>query len=206
MTIPSQSRSISTELVQQGLLHRGAVILAVTMAVAGFACSKKVAVPDLLNQDIQQATKTLQSLNLKVGNVTGVSGTVSPGAYVVSQNPKSGEQVAANSSVELVVQAPVVVPDLTDAGVTDAVNTLQALGLKVNLVKQSTLTAAGLLRTPKVIRQDPSAHTPVRANSLVTLTIESPPKLAGLLDRVIQDPSFEKLNPEYRDVVVEFLK
>src|SRR5262245_47670630 len=137
MVIPSGSRSISSVLAQQRPLHGGVVVLAVTMALAGFACSKKIAVPDVMHQDIQQATRTLQSLNLKVGNVTGVSGLVPPGAYVVSQSPKSGEQVAANSFIELVVQAPIVVPNLTDAGVTDAVNTLQGLGLKVSLVKQS---------------------------------------------------------------------
>jgi len=183
--------------------------LVISMAIAAFlptACSKKVAVPDLMDRDVDQAKKTLEAVPLKAGNITGVSGNVPAGAYVVSQNPKAGEQVRANSSVDLVIQAPVLVPDLTNDSVTDAVNELQTLGLKVDLVKQPTLSAAGLLRTPKVVRQEPLPNTPVHHDSLVILTIESPTNVAGLLDRLTRDPSYEKLKPEYRSILDEFLK
>jgi beta-lactam-binding protein with PASTA domain len=183
-------------------------ILVALVAFGAIGCSKKVVVPDVNNQDMDQAKKTLEAVSLKTGNITGVSGSVPSGAYVVSQNPKPGEQVRENSAVDLVIEAPVLVPDFTknSVTVTDAVNQLQALGLKVDLVKQPTLSPAGILRGPRVVRQEPSADTPVHHSSLVTLTVESPPDVSGLLDRLIRDPSYEKLNPEYRSVLDGFLK
>jgi beta-lactam-binding protein with PASTA domain len=173
-------------------------VMALTLACAG--CSKKIAVPNVVDQDVDQAKQALSAAGLKPGNITGAQGA---GSYVVSQTPAAGAQVSSSSPVDLQIEAPSAVPDLTNNKLTDAVNTLQGLGMKVTFVKQSTMKLFG---GPKVMTQSPAPNTPVHRGALITLTVTTPPDLAGLVGMVTKEPAYNKLNPEYRQYLDQFLK
>jgi len=169
-----------------------------TLSSAG--CAKKVLVPDLVNQDLDPAEKTLAAVPLKLGTISGSPGT---GAYVVSQSPAGGQQVAANSKVDLVVKLPVQVPSLTGSSITDAVNVLQGLTLKVAFVQQHSNNP---FAKTKVESQSPGAGSLVHEGGLVTLTVSTPAgNIEALVALAAQEPAYQKLKPEYKNILNLFL-
>ena len=174
-------------------------ITAVTAVLISTGC-KKVAVPSVAQLDLDQAKQILTSAGLKVGNITGTQG---PGTYVLTQSINPGVQVKADTAVDLTVEAPVQVPDLTKNKITDAVSTLQISGLGVAFIKQPTLKLFG---GAKVIAQTPLPTTLVHRGTVVTITVSSPPDLGALVGLVTKEPAYANLNPEYRNILDQFLK
>jgi len=172
-------------------------IVAGALGCAG--CAKKVVVPDVVNQDLDQAEKALAVVGLKPGAISGAPGT---GAYVVSESPAAGQQVAANSKVDLKVELPVLVPTLTGRNISDAVALLQGLDLKLAFVSQSTINPFG---KAKVEQQVPAPNSPVRRGGVVTLTVSRPPDIEGLLGLVAKEPAYQSLKPEYKTFLDAFL-
>jgi beta-lactam-binding protein with PASTA domain len=197
--IPSGTTASTIVLSQSPKAGEQASVSSAVDLVASLA----VVVPDLTNSKVSDAGTTLQALGLKVGTVSGVPAASVAGAMVMSENPAAGQNVAANSAVDLVAALPIVLPDLTKSKLTDAVNTLQALGLKMSLIKQSTVN---IFARGGVKQQTPAANTPVLPGSTVSLTVEVGPDISALLGVATQEPAYEKLNPEYRKVLDEFLK
>jgi hypothetical protein len=188
-------------LVRSPLSRCVLLLLAVAAGTLGLTdCAKKeekVAVPNVVQQDLDQAQKTLAARKLKVGTVSGVSGA---GAYVVTQSVVADQQVEANSTVDLVVEQPVVVPSLT-GNITDAVSVLQGLGLKVAFVKKRTIPFG----KTKVEQQDPPPNSLLHRNAIVTLTVSMPPDIESLLGLAAKDPAYQNLKPEYKNVLDAFL-
>jgi beta-lactam-binding protein with PASTA domain len=182
---------------------RRAIPLFLAITTLASSCASKVVVPDVRTKDVDQAKKTLEAVPLKTGKLTGISGDLPPGAYIVTQTPKPGEQVSANSTVDLVVEAPVTVPDLQNSAVTEAVNVLQGLGLKVTLVKQSS---PNVFKSTKIVQQSPPAFTPVHRDSIVVLTVSAPPNVADLIGLITKEGGYDKLNPQNRGIVDDFVK
>jgi hypothetical protein len=183
--------------------HSFLFLAVVTVCLGLTGCTKKVVVPDVTQQDLDQAKQALTTGQLKVGTVSGIpSGGSTAGAYVSSQNPAAGQQVPADSTVDLVAVPPVLVPDLTKSKVADAVNNLQGAGLQVALVKQST---ANIFSGGNITQQAPAPNTPVRPGSVVTLTVEAPPDLGGLLGMLTKQPAYQKLDAQHRNVLDQFL-
>ena len=189
---------------QESLAKCVLLLLVVSMGMLNFTgCGKKkVAVPNLVNQDLDQAQKTLAAAGLKTGTISGGAGAPPPGAYITSHTPGPGQQVDANSAVDLVVEMPISVPTLTNSNLTDAVSLLQGLGLKVGFVKKSTINPFG---TAKVEQQDPAPNAAVRRGALVTLTVTTGPNVSALLGLVAKEPAYQNLKPEYRNVLDAFL-
>ncbi len=172
--------------------------IAVTWVEAG--CAKKVIVPDVVKQDLDQAEKTLAAVPLKVGNVTGSQGT---GAYVIQQGPAAGQQVEANSTVALTVDTPVPVPSLVGGNITDAVSTLQGLGLRVAFLTKRTMNP---FAKSKVEVQDPTPGTLVHRDTMVRLTVlRSGGDPEALLSIVTSEPAYKNLNPKYKSFLNLFL-
>ena len=184
----------------------GLLLLVVAGGVLGSTgCSKKeakVVVPNVTQLDLVQAEQALTAASLAAGNISGASGTVPPGAYVVSQSPAAGQQVTSNSKVDLVVEAPIPSPNVTGSNVTDAVSLLQGLGLKVGFVKKSTINP---FAKTKVDQQDPAANSPLHRGAVVTLTVSTPPDVSALLGLVSKEPAYQNLKPEYKNVLDAFL-
>jgi len=183
-------------------MRAGKMSLLLVAMLAGLCagCKKNVAVPNVAGQDLEQAKQTLATAQLKPGNITGAQG---PGAYVLTQSLVYNTQVPANSPVDLTVELPVAVPDLTKSNVTDAVNTLQGMGLRVAFLKEPTRRLFG---GPKVTSQSPVATSLVHRDSVVTITVSAPPDLTALVGAVTKEPAYQNLKPEYRQVLDSFLK
>jgi hypothetical protein len=171
------------------------VVIAVILGLSG--CAKAV-VPDVSQQDLDQAKQTLATAKLKPGNISGASGA---GAYVVSQSPVAGQQVTANSTVDLVAQLPITLPALTGEDVADAVSALQGLGLKVAFLRQT----GNLFTQTKVVQQDPTAGSSVHGNATVTLTVSTPPNILALLGLASKEAAYQNLSPEYKNALDAFL-
>lgn len=180
------------------------IALSVIILATLTACKKeaKVFVPKLQGMELNQALQTLAGIPLKAGNITGVTGAPPPGTSVVDTNPPAGQEVKANSTVDLIVQPPIVVPTVTGLSITDAVSTLQAIGLRVGFVNKSSMNP---FAKPKVQDQAPTAQSPVAVNSIVTLTVTTPPDVGGLLGLVAKEPAYQKLKPEYKNVLDAFI-
>jgi beta-lactam-binding protein with PASTA domain len=179
-----------------------ACLVALTLASTG--CTKKVTVPNVKGMEPEQAKATLVAASLKPGNITGGSGSFPPGTHVLTQSPDVGQQVAANSAVDLVVEVPVTVPSVTGATVAEAVSQLQQLGLRVAFVNRSTPNP---LAKPKIEEQNPPANSTVSPNTMVTLSVStySGPDIGALLGLVEKEPAYQKLKPEYKKVLDAFL-
>lgn len=188
---------------KQRAIRQVCVLALIAAVMAGSACTKKVSVPSVVQMDVDQAKNLLAAVPLKTGTVSSAQGSVIPGAYVISQIPPAGQQVPINTIVNLTVKLPIAVPNLVNSNLTDAVNTLQTIGLKVMLMKQPTMNIFG---KTKVVQQNPPANTMVRDDAAVMLTVTAPPDLSAVLGAVSKDPVYQKLNPEYRDVLNTFLK
>jgi len=198
-SVYSRSRRSALPSVLRAFL----ILIAVAAAISTTACTKKVPVPSLAQMDLDQAKVLLSSAKLKPGNVLSAQGPVIPGAYVIAQNPAAGLQVKVDTPIDLTVELPISVPNLVNSGLTDAVNTLQSMGLKVMLVKQPTMNIFG---KTKVVQQNPPASSMVRKDAAVMLTVSAPPDVKTILGAVEQDPAYQKLNPEYRGILDTFLK
>ncbi len=204
---PAVQSGNNRQRFQESFAKCALLLLVVSMGAFNLTgCGKKkegkVAVPNLVNQDLDQAQKTLAAAGLKTGAISGGSGAPPPGAYVISHTPGPGQQVDANSAVDLVVEMPISVPTLINSNITDAVSLLQGLGLKVGFVKKSTVNPFG---TAKVEQQDPAPNAAVRRGALVTLTVTIGPNVPALLGLVAKEPAYQNLKPEYKNVLDAFL-
>jgi hypothetical protein len=63
-----------------------------------------------------------------------------------------------------------------------------------------------LFKGSKVVQQDPAPTTLVHRDAVVTLTVTMPPPGVGLLLGIVsKEPGYGKLNPEYRQILDQFL-
>ena len=172
-------------------------LLIIALTISG--CKKDVVVPPLAQLDLEQAKQALAAAGLKPGNINGTAG---PGAYVTAQGLEAGKQVPRDSQVDLTVEIPQPLPDLTKMKVTDAVSMLQDMGMKVGFVKQPSLKLFG---GSKVTAQSPAPTTPARRGQMVMITVAMPPDLGAFLGLVTKEPAYTKLNPEYKGILDQFL-
>jgi len=174
-------------------------IVALLICLAG--CTKKVQVPDVKGLTADKAGQTLTTAQLKVGKITCQQGDVLPTAKILSQSPNAGESVAANTTVDLVVENSISVPKLVDSGAADALLALQNAGLKAALNKKTEFTHWG-----SVIQQDIAPGTMVAPDTVVTLTVAIPPDVAMLQGLITQQPAYTKLSQQERDLIDQLFK
>jgi serine/threonine-protein kinase len=180
------------------------LLVALAVAIWGVAaCGKKVTVPNVKAQSLDQATKALTDANLKVGQVTDTSGATATAGKVVTESPDAGQTVSAGSTINLGVQRPVSVPNLVESNAVDALVTLQNLGLNGSATKQSTLNP---LKAGKVLQQNPPENTSAYRGDTVNLVVASPPDLSLLTNLLTQQPGYKNLSPEHRKLIDELLK
>ena len=109
----------------------------------------------------------LSDFGLVLGAITE-SDSNQPGGYVLEQNPGEGTQVAAGSSVDIVVSSGLVeVPNVTGATEAQARSDLAQAGFEVQVVEQaSSISSPG-----QVLAQSPQPGTQLDRGSLVTITV-----------------------------------
>lgn len=131
--------------------------------------SALVEIPDLVGQTQADATATLEQLGLVV-LITQQSSADVPEGEVIAMRPNPGGEVPTGTTIELQISAGpnlVTVPDVQGADGGDAIAQIEALGLLVSMVEDSSDSVA----VGHVISQAPSGGVGVKTGSTVTLTI-----------------------------------
>ena len=131
---------------------------------------EKIAVPDVVGRQRDEAERTLQDAGLQATVREEESGDAEPGT-VLRQDPAAGSQLAKGKTVALVVAkepADVPVPGVIDASEAGAVKALEDAGFEVEKEEAP-------VETPDedgiVVDQDPSPDTPRPPGSKVTITV-----------------------------------
>lgn len=127
---------------------------------------KQVAVPSVVGQDVDQATKTLEDAGFEV-DTTEEDGPEDEGE-VTKQSPAGGGEADEGSTVELTVASGNnTVPDVTGLSQSDAENELEEAGYKVSTTE---VDVDDIADDGKVVKQTPTSGVrPV--GSTVTLEI-----------------------------------
>lgn len=130
----------------------------------------KVEVPDVSDEAVEDATKTLEEADFDV-KTKQVESDQDPGT-VVSQRPNGGSQAEKGSTVTLSVakQAQVPVPVVTDKPFEEAKGQLETLGFTVARTDVDSEKAANT-----VVGQSPEGNTKAPKNSQITLQVSKGP-------------------------------
>jgi eukaryotic-like serine/threonine-protein kinase len=127
-----------------------------------------VSVPDVTNQTVETATKTLQGLGFTVKTSQATSDTYDKGR-VISQDPASGASGHKGDTINLVVSSggeQVEVPDVSGYTVSRAAQQLSDAGLR-------TSTPPGAGNTDLVSGTNPPSGTKVDRGTTITLMVPS---------------------------------
>jgi serine/threonine-protein kinase len=155
-TVPEGS-VISTNPAKGTELKRGD-----TVTVVVSKGRAPIQVPNLVGMNVNDARNQLQSLGLTA--VERYKDSDQPQDQVIAQTPKAGSGVANDAEITLdVSKGPpqVTVPDVSNQQCQQAQQTLQGLGLQVQIV--------GFNQNGFVRGQNPPGNTPVQPNSQVTI-------------------------------------
>lgn len=150
---------------------------------------ERFAVPVLTGLNEAQAVDAVTAAGLRVGDVSTAWDDLIPDGEVVSSTPGPGEELKADSPVDLVVSKgpqPVRLPDLAGSPVDEATATLSAEGLQVDTTEEfSTVWSTGT-----VISSVPAAGEKVEVGGTVTLVVSKGPppvEVPYLLDMFRED-------------------
>ena len=146
--------------------------LKVTLALSNGP--KVAAVPAVIGLSREQAQNALESAGFEMGDVSERASGEPRGA-VIDSRPRPGAQAPAPSPVSLVVSAgptTIVVPDLTGRPLSDAMQLLRQVGLKVGDVRSATGAIIGSPDMAAVVQsQTPVAGNQSTAGTKVDLTL-----------------------------------
>lgn len=164
---PKGKRTLATLLAILALL----AIIGVAVAAFMNNSHSSVAVPDVTNMTVEQATKTLEEAGFAVGDQTKVFSETIEEGNVVSTNPSAHEKTEKGSTVSLMVSQgteQMEVPDLSGMTAREAQQAIKQAGL---VAKAGTSQNSDTVEKDKVVSQDPEAGTQVKAGSTVTYVI-----------------------------------
>ena len=133
--------------------------------------SALVEIPNVVGQKQADATTVLKDLGFAVLITQQASADV-PEGQVIAMRPNAGGKVPTGTTIELQVSSGpnlVDVPSVQGSAVGDATAQLEALGLLVTTVEDSSDSVA----EGNVITQAPSAGVQVKPGSTVTLTVST---------------------------------
>ncbi|HYM56394.1 MAG TPA: PASTA domain-containing protein, partial [Solirubrobacteraceae bacterium] len=160
-----RGRVIETSPPERSRLERGRTV---TLVVS--RGPQKVEVPEVLDRDRDEAERMLESRGLQVSFRDREDEDKDPGT-VLEQDPAAGREVSKGSTVTLTVAkepAQVVVPDVVDQDVNDAIATLEEAGFRVRQRPRSVDTPDD---DNVVLEQNPPADERRDKASRVFLTV-----------------------------------
>jgi eukaryotic-like serine/threonine-protein kinase len=141
-----------------------------------------LAMPDVTNQNVSQAERTLQRDGLKTKVQADKTANTDPNTKVLRTQPGGGTAVHRGQTVTLITGnqgPPVTVPPLVGQSVLSAKNQLQGMGLLVNVQFSSTCKDQNV-----VCQQDPKAGQPLLPGGTVNIftapTTTPVPDVTGL--------------------------
>jgi serine/threonine-protein kinase len=144
-----------------------------------------VAVPTVLGMTEQEASTTITSQGLIVGNVTTENSEEYELGQVMRQDPVAGGRVKKGSAINLVISAgieQVEVPVVIGMTEADAVTTIEGVGLVVSVPVVREFSKD--VPEGQVISSEPTSGTKVPKGSKVTLVISKGTELAKVPDVV----------------------
>lgn len=158
----------------------------------------EVTIPDILEKDVEEATKTLQELELELSiDKTVNHPTISEG-LIISQDPKPQVIAKKKSEVKVVVsKGPnvVTVPNILNSNLLNAEVALSNEGLVVGEV---TRVYHEQILSGKVVRQEPAAGERIIQGSIVNIMVSKGPEPIW-----IRMPAVTGLNIEQAKVILQ---
>lgn len=132
---------------------------------------EKEVVPGVVNEDVNDARRTLENAGFKV-TIEQVD-SAKPEGTVISQTPTGNARADKGSTVTLRVSKgnQIEMPDLTGLTEEQAEDRLRTLGWNGNLNIQNEQVNTGSPQKDKVISQTPTKGSPISKGSTVTLVI-----------------------------------
>lgn len=169
-------------------LEKGStVVLTVSKGKKGIDQNKTVTVPSLTGKIFSAAQKEASEQDLYIKIVDTVFSSKYTKDQIISQDPQSGSQVKAGTTVNVVVSLgieSVYVPDVQYRNEQDARNMLGDKNLNVTVLNEESRDVS----PGCVIRQEPAAGTSVPAGTTVTVYVSSGyttsvPNVTGMEER-----------------------
>jgi serine/threonine-protein kinase len=151
------------------LLKKGDTVHLVVSSGAG-----QVQIPNVTNQNANDAKKALETLGLTVTQSTEPSNTVAA-LFVIRTEPPSGSSVAGGSTVNMVLSsgpAQVPVPNVLNEDATTAAAQLGQAGFSVQTQNEPSKTVP----LGQVIRTNPGPNTLAAKGSSVTIVVSTGPQ------------------------------
>gem|GEM_PF-3760935 len=140
-------------------------------------------VPDVVGKSLTSAKADITGAGLKVGEVRSEESTEPPDT-VLSQYPKAGEKLPANTPVSLVVASPippVLVPDLIGLSKEEAIARINEAGLVLGIV----IEEASERPKDEVLKQRPMPGVEVKKGSPVDIAVSKGPSPKVLVPDLI---------------------
>lgn len=154
-------------------LEKGStVVLTVSKGKKGIDQNKTVTVPSLTGKIFSAAQKEASEQDLYIKIVDTVFSSKYTKDQIISQDPQSGSQVKAGTTINVVVSLgieSVYVPDVQYRNEQDARNMLGDKNLNVTVLNEESRDVS----PGCVIRQEPAAGTSVPAGTTVTVYVSS---------------------------------
>lgn len=153
----SQEEKVGSEVDEGSTIH--IVVCSVTM----------ISVPDVNNQNIDEARSALEELGLTV-KVTEIYSDTVEVTRIISQEPEAGTEIEFGQEVIVTVskgEELIEIPDVTGLKQSDAKSKLKFLSMKVDIKE----TYSDNVAKGKVISQSVAANKKVKKGTLITLKV-----------------------------------
>ncbi|MFJ3829434.1 Stk1 family PASTA domain-containing Ser/Thr kinase [Streptomyces sp. NPDC090046] len=164
-----KSKASTVLLVAAGILVLVGAILIGRSLFGGDAADNRPAVPKLVGQTLEQATKSAGNVGLTVAKGPDAPCEDQPKGNVCKQDPAAGINVAEGTTVTVTIStgAPKEsVPDVVNLKFEEAEKALKAKGFQVDRKPQESERTAGT-----VLEQNPKGGGEVERNTVVMLTV-----------------------------------
>ncbi len=160
------------------------VLVGVIVATFYFTAPEDVKVPDVTDLTLAEATSLLEEKNLKVNPTPKeVSDEKIKKGSVVKTDPEKGATVKEKRVVTLYVSkgpGDILFPDLSDATLDEAKETLEKLGFDVSKIKVKEQFSSEVEKD-KIIKQTPKENKKVSLEEDITLTVSKGPELKAMI-------------------------
>ncbi len=166
---------------------------------------EKVSVPNLIGLKQSEASTTLSSAGLKLGEASQEFSAKVEKGVVISQSPSAGSQVAKDSDVSITVSKgteTVAVPDVAGMIQEAATQALKAAGLQAQVDTETSTTVP----EGSVISQTPAAGENVAKGSTVTITVAKQQAMLDVPSVVGMQKDAAKTTLEQKGFVVNIIQ
>lgn len=183
---------VETKPEAGGHVRKGATI---TLVIS--KGSAEVSAPNLVGQSVDQARSMLESVDLKLGNITKEYSKTTAKNTIMSQTIPAGNTATRGDTVDVVVSQgarPVTIPDVVELDQGSATSQLQQAGLLVKVQNQySDDVAEGF-----VLSQDPGSGEGLEGQT-VTIVVSNGPETKEVTVPDVRGKSVKDAEKQLKD-------